>query len=708
MDNNQYKINESSASIIKLCFFGLLGNTVLSIISSLFNLPFSLDCIGTITVAVLGGYFPGIFVGLFTNLLKGLSNSSSVYYAFLNIMFAVSAAFFSKNGRFKNIKSIILFYLSIVFISSVFGFLLNILLDDVAVIDAYHLLANKLETVGDISRLKARFVSELAIEICDKAISLACALLVLKLIPEKTKEDYRYSFWQQAPLPDEEVKSSNHSKYRKISLRSKILAMLIGAMLSIAVVATFISLILYRDSVINDHTVLAKGLSQLVAEQINPEKIDNYIESGKTTIEYKRIFKFIRSLINEMPEVEYIYVYKIEDDGCHVVFDPGSSDENASLNGEVLPWEKAFEKYKDDLLAGKEIEPIISNDTYGWFLTVYSPVYNKNGDCVCYACVDVSMNRLGDLQRNFFIKLLTIFIGFFILALVVGMTISKYNIILPLNTMAMRANDFAFNSEESRENSVVKFRQLNIRTGDEIENLYDAFLKTTEDSVKYVADLQEKTSTISNMQSGLIMVLANMVENRDQDTGDHVRKTATYVKIIATQLKKNGAYPNIITDSFIEDCYKSAPLHDVGKIQVPDAILNKPGKLTDEEFELIKTHTTAGENIILEAMKTVPDSDYLNEAKNLAGSHHEKWNGKGYPRGLKGEDIPLSARIMAVADVFDALVSKRCYKAPFPFEKAVSIIQEDSGTHFDPTVVKAFMDAIEEIKQVSEQFSENI
>ena len=205
------------------------------------------------------------------------------------------------------------------------------------------------------------------------------------------------------------------------------------------------------------------------------------------------------------------------------------------------------------------------------------------------------------------------------------------------------------------------------------------------------------------------MVLADMVESRDQCTGDHVRKTAAYTGIIMRQLRKDGVYLDQLTDEFMQDVENSAPLHDVGKIQVPDAILNKPGRLTDDEFDLMKTHTTAGSQVITQAMNTVSeqDSGYLREARNLAHYHHEKWNGAGYPSGLKGEEIPLSARIMAVADVFDALVSKRSYKDGFPFEKAMGIIKESSGSHFDPKVVQAFVEASDEVYQVMQSQTRN-
>ena len=198
---------------------------------------------------------------------------------------------------------------------------------------------------------------------------------------------------------------------------------------------------------------------------------------------------------------------------------------------------------------------------------------------------------------------------------------------------------------------------------------------------------------VSNMQSGLIKFMAEVVENRDDNTGGHIRRTAEYVESIAKELKKQGIYSDILTDRYMSDMIVAAPLHDIGKIHIPDAVLNKPGKLTEEEFKIMKTHTTAGEELLIRAKEELGESGYLNTALEMAAYHHEWWNGKGYPYGICGEEIPLCARIMAVADVFDALTSKRCYKSAMPLEKACAIIREESGTHFDPAVVEAFFAA---------------
>ena len=199
--------------------------------------------------------------------------------------------------------------------------------------------------------------------------------------------------------------------------------------------------------------------------------------------------------------------------------------------------------------------------------------------------------------------------------------------------------------------------------------------------------------------------MADMVENRDSDTGAHIQKTAAYVKIIVEGLKRKGYYAEKITPKFMSDVVRSAPLHDVGKINIPDGVLNKPGRLTDEEYEIMKTHTTSGKKIMEHAIITVEGDTYLKEARNMAAYHHERWDGKGYPEKLHGEVIPLSARIMAVADVFDALTSERVYKPAFPVDKALAIIKEGTGSQFDPKCVEVFMESLPEVMEVLRKYN---
>lgn len=209
----------------------------------------------------------------------------------------------------------------------------------------------------------------------------------------------------------------------------------------------------------------------------------------------------------------------------------------------------------------------------------------------------------------------------------------------------------------------------------------------------------------NNMQSHIITTMADIIENRDESTGGHIKRTAKYVEILAKELQKHDKYGEILTNQYVIDMVMAAPLHDIGKIHISDTVLNKPGKLTDKEFAMMKTHTTAGKELLEKAKGDLGDIRYLNIAIEMATYHHERIDGKGYPYGTAGDDIPLCAKILAVADVFDALTSKRVYKDAMPFGKACSIIREERGTHFDEDVVDAFTVASEKILAAMNEFN---
>ena len=317
------------------------------------------------------------------------------------------------------------------------------------------------------------------------------------------------------------------------------------------------------------------------------------------------------------------------------------------------------------------------------------------------------MPNITDVERTFTFKITTLLMGFFITILTLSVYLAKRFIVTPVNNLAKVAGEFAYTDDEARKETLDSIKDLEIRTGDEIEHLYNAMAKTTRDTVDYINQSQRKNEAISTFQSGMINVMADLVESRDQSTGEHIKNTSSYVEIICEELIKEGKFSDILDEEFKNNIVSSAPMHDIGKIKVSDTILNKPGKFEPWEYEIMKTHAEEGAKIIRTVKKTVENEElkenYLGEAENMAHYHHEKWNGQGYPCGLKGEEIPLSARIMAVADVFDALVAVRVYKPAMPFEKAVSIIKEGSGDHFDPDVVEAFVNAEEKIRAVTEK-----
>lgn len=202
--------------------------------------------------------------------------------------------------------------------------------------------------------------------------------------------------------------------------------------------------------------------------------------------------------------------------------------------------------------------------------------------------------------------------------------------------------------------------------------------------------VQEKTARLTKVQNDIIVSMASIVENRDNNTGGHIRRTSDVVRVFVEYLRETG-YSVALTREIGERIIKAAPLHDFGKIAIPDVVLNKPGKFTPEEYEIMKQHAQKGAGIVARILQNADDLLFKNIAVNVAHYHHEKWDGTGYPCGLAEEEIPLEARIMALADVFDALVSKRVYKDQYSYDKAFSIIEESAGSHFDPGLCLRFL-----------------
>ncbi len=697
-------IQKNMINLAGLSAAGIIINLILAGIIRLNGLPIYCDTVGTIVVSILGGYMPGIIVGLVSNFLLGIFDGISMYHASTNIIISLIAVYMYKKGWLKELVNIIVFILFLSLISGSLSALITYFTEefDLAKIVFPGIREGYLN--GQYNEFNTRLENDLLIDLIDKTIAISISYILIKILPDSLKKNLYIYGWQQKPLTEKEVIAVNQRDTRSASMRTKILVILISALGAIAMAAIIISYRLNMGSSIKENEELAKSVTSLMEAVVDPNRVTDYMVNGHSVPGYDYTEKQLAAIKNTSHTIQYVYVYKIMEDGCHVVFDVDTS-EYASSPGDIVAFDESFEPYLPALLAGEDIDPIISNDTYGYLLTDYAPLYDDNGICQCYVCTDISMDDIQVDARRFLIKQISLFLGFFILTLAVGLWFSEYSLILPVNAMAYSARTFTHNSDESMENSLDKIRSLDISTGDEVENLYLAFKKMTEDNVNYVENIEEQNMLITKMQNGLILVLADMVESRDQNTGEHVRKTAAYTDIIMKHLLKLGYYTDELTEEFMDIVYNAAPLHDVGKINVPDAILNKPGKLTDEEYDRMKTHTTAGSMILTRVIDTVADSDYLEEAKRLAEYHHEKWAGGGYPHGIAGEEIPLSARIMAVADVFDALVSKRSYKDGMPFEKAVSIIEEGAGTHFDPKIAEAFLDALDEVKEVAEHFN---
>ncbi|MCR4738709.1 MAG: HD domain-containing protein [Lachnospiraceae bacterium] len=693
--------------ILLLVTAGILLNMLGDFLTAKFGIPFYFDTIGTIVVAAMSGYVPGAFVALATNLIAGISDPTNAYYSILNVLIALYTSYFFFDfylrGSFpKRFFDILRYILVLSIIGGVYGSFISWFVFGPADSGLTYTLSSFFDTRFKTGAFLGDTLASFVIDFIDKSISVTIALLIFRLFPKEKAIEYDFVTWKQKPLETQEL--DRFSKLSmKTSLRTKVSLLISLACISIAVIIATIALKLFRDYALDQHIGIASELAKAAADEIDGSKVDEFIEKGSAAEGYDETEKRLYRLKAISADVEYLYVYRITEEGCYVVFDLDTAELEGEEPGTLIDFDESFSADLPLLLAGKEIEPVISNDKYGWLLTVYQPVYD-GGRCVCYVGVDVAMQDLKVYNQDFMLKLTSLGLGFFMLILSFSLWLAKFHIIFPVNTIAEAAGGFAYHSEEERGQNVEELKSLEIKTGDEVENLYQAVLKTTETSMQYYEEMQAKSVALTKLQTGLLIVLADIVENRDESTGNHVKKTAAYVEIILKALRKKGYYTDLITDDYISDSVRSAPLHDIGKISIPDAILNKPGKLSPEEFEIMKTHTLAGENIIEKAKQTLDNADYFGEAKNLAMYHHEKWNGTGYPRGLSGEDIPLSARVMAVADVFDALVSKRIYKPAMPFEQAMGIIQKDAGTHFDPKVAEVFIESIDEVREVADRF----
>ena len=244
-----------------------------------------------------------------------------------------------------------------------------------------------------------------------------------------------------------------------------------------------------------------------------------------------------------------------------------------------------------------------------------------------------------------------------------------------------------------------------VRTHVEIKRARD---RLADENIHLDAEVSRRMADTQHIQDVSIHALARLAEIRDNETGNHLRRTQEYVRTLADALKDHPRFAAVLDAATIALIAKSAPLHDIGKVGIPDSILLKPGKLTPAEWEIMRTHSALGAEAIEHAER---DSDrpvaFQKHAKEIARSHHEKWNGKGYPEGLAGDAIPLSARIMALADVFDALISRRVYKEPMSYDAAREIIINDRGSHFDPDIVDAFIDRFDAFREIAEQYADS-
>lgn len=453
----------------------------------------------------------------------------------------------------------------------------------------------------------------------------------------------------------------------------------------------------YSDKRIKqDQIKSATNCAKIASNMLYNAPLNEFLNNGKSELynEYRAQLLVICKNFN----LRYLYVYipDFEHNKLKVIFDmAGRPEDNTSDKvwklGEVVDWKLAPQE-KNAFFGVDDNTLVELNDKYGHVITRYVPVMNSKNKVVALLGVDFDYHEYKHKIITSFVRgLLFMFLCLLTIYTVLVFYL-KQIIVKPIVLISSRMDNFIKEGAASIE-------PIEIKSGDELEQMAASFNRMA-------ADINSYVKQISDMQMETIFSLAKLAQSRDDDTGKHLERVQQYCYVLAQRLAQDSPYAQQIDDDFIKNIVNASILHDIGKVAISDLILLKPGKLTDEEFAEMKKHTTMGAQTLDEVHSKFGHNAFIEIGRLVANYHHERWDGKGYPQGLKGEEIPLAARIMAIADVYDALSTKRVYKDAFPQEKCVAIIQEGRGTQFDPIIVDAFLETVDTFYKIREELSE--
>ena len=505
-------------------------------------------------------------------------------------------------------------------------------------------------------------------------------------------------------------------KHAKISIKIATAVYFVVVIIVLTFVITTVGYNLYENQVMDNYKKYTTTVLNYAYTIVEEYSFGDMIAAREMPEEYEEM----RSELNQVKEnsdIDYLYAIYFEDinDIHSLTYAINTKTAEELSNGGTYTYlgtpceEGSFEDdilriLQDDMMTKKTDAGVLDgySEGYGHMFNGHKVLFDSAGEAAGIICVEININSIRDELNNYIRNIVLIVLGFTIVITAIFVGVAEYFFSYPIARLTDLVRDFirSIGDQEAIDESVRKLKDSEVTLRSEIGELYSTVTMMESDMADQYRDIRRYSENVMKMQDGLIVLIADMVENRDSDTGDHIQKTASYVRIILDGLKRKGYYAEQLTPQYMEYVVKSAPLHDTGKIMIPDNILNKPGKLTPEEFEVMKTHATLGKEIIEKAINTVEGEIYLTDARDMAAYHHERWDGKGYPEGLKEEEIPLSARIMAVADVFDALISKRVYKPAFTMEKSLEMIAEGKGTQFDPKCVEVFLEAVPDLEAV--------
>ena len=675
-------------------------NFAISSIATAIGLPLYLDNIGTIFVAIIGGALPAIITALISGSLINLLVSGYIYFSIINVFIAIFTSWIIHFSKLNKYLKFIVFVLVTSVVCSVVGMGIQ------SLIPGLPMLENLTEITSTFYLEQGRYyyyiliVASFFLNLIDKSISLIAGVWIYRLIPMSLKNTIANYGWKQKPLSIDEIKKSKEKVGSKTLVR-KVTVLLTEIIILLSFILVWISITFYYDDCKEEYTNEAFSTSKSVATLVDGDKISEFLKWGKKADGYEDTKQLINVLLNNTQGVERLSIIIFENNGYLYLFQENLGEVAAYEMGKVIPYSSEFYPYVETFKKGQYLDEIIYSDNDTIMTAVY-PIKDSLGETVAYAKADVYMSFLSDYAKDYLLKTFLCFSGFICAILVLGFTMAGFDLVFPINSITNAARMFleSHGDQKALDDNVRKSRQLGIRTDDEIEQLFTALCEMESEMAEYVRDLKHYADATKKMQNGLIITLASIVEQRDSDSSYHVQNTASYVRIILNGLRKKGYYPEKITDEYIEELEMSAPLHDIGKIHISDSIVNKHENLSDEEKEIMKTHTIRGREIIEKAIDTVKGDTYLKEARNMAAYHHERWDGTGYPEGLHGEVIPLSARIMALANALDDLTTFKRFKATYSLEEALEMIKAESGKRFDPKCVEALLCSLNEIKIV--------
>ena len=627
---------------ITLTLLGIATNIIMAFLTSRLSIPLFLGSIGTIAVSAISGtFFSGILTAVVSSVVCSIFFPVAIYFSFFNSMIAIATAWFFRKYSFRKAGRSLLFVFFVILYSALVTSCIQFANFGESQESLIAQNARSLASVLNISYFKSFLFINFMLEVLDKGFSFAVVVTILNFIPKEKLKDLKNGVWRQRPLYESELRAiKNWRSDVKYSLRIRNTLILVVSTVILISAMCWTGGRLYFEHVKSERTKIARNCIKFAADTINPGIIDDFIKHGNSHPDYDTTANLLYKIWKVSPGIQSLYIIKLEEFGGRFIFyinDTNNEKQHYNI-GELISFQNEIMKDFPTVFSGAEIETVKSDTLFNWKKTLYCPVQDSSGKKVCYVGADITVNFINSYMATFLSHFLIIVAGFFLLIVAYAVWTTMVYTSYPISSIASCVESFSQTDEdqEKLDENVRAIRSLDIHTGDEVEKLYKAICRMTLNQAEQMRDIMRLSDSTLKMQDGLIITMADMVESRDSDTGAHVQKTAAYVKIIVEGLKKKDYYSQKITPKFMSDVVRSAPLHDVGKINIPDEVLNKPGKLSDEEFAIMKTHTTAGKLILENAISTVQGENYLKEARNMAAYHHERWDGSGYPKGLKG------------------------------------------------------------------------